>query len=211
MGKGYIVVEGQGEVEAAGNLIARMSLENKLGMYWAQPLRFKNLHQKSGVERAANYIRTKADAEALLVLRDEDDLCPRERGPEIAGWIRDLQLPFPTAVALLHPEYEVLFLPCVEQMAGQKLGERGGLTPGTRWEGDWESRRGVKEWLTEHMPRNRSYKPTLDQLPLTRMIDLPTLRNAGVPCFGTLERALAFLATRQDPGCVYPAPAPTGR
>jgi hypothetical protein len=105
----------------------------------------------------------------------------------------------------------VLFLPCLEQMAGFPLvgpdgQERPGLLPGTRYKGDWEAKRGVKEWLTEHFPAGRSYKPTFDQLPLTRMIDLPTLRAAGVPCFGTLERALSFLAVAFGKGGVYPPP-----
>ena len=121
--------------------------------------------------------------------------------------MRDLRLPFPAAAVLLHPEYEVLFLPCLDRMAGQKLGNRDGLRAGTRWNGDWESRRGIKEWLSERMPRNRSYKPSLDQLPLTQMIDLRALRQAKVPCFGTLERALSFFTTGPGPGCVYPSPS----
>ncbi len=50
------------------------------------------------------------------------------------------------------------------------------------------------------------YKPTLDQLPLTRMIDFQTLRSANIPCFETLERALIFLARNLDTGGVYPPP-----
>lgn len=202
MAKGYLLVEGHGEVQAAGNLITRLSLD--LDLTWARPVRFKNLHQKSGIQRGANYIRSKSDVGALLILRDEDDECPREKGPEIAVWIRELHLPFPAAVVLLRPEYEVLFLPCLSVMAGKNLGDRDGLLPGTKWEGDWEKRRGIKEWLTKYFPLNRSYKPTLDQLPLTRMIDFPTLREAGVSCFGTLERALAFLAEEEHAGEVYP-------
>jgi len=68
---------------------------------------------------------------------------------------------------------------------------------------DWEARRGIKEWLTAHFPENRSYKPTLDQLPLTRLLDFSVLRQADLPCFGTLERALAFLG-QGGSGEVYP-------
>jgi hypothetical protein len=129
-----------------------------------------------GVEQGANFIRTKPDTEALLILRDED---------------------------------EVLFLPCLDRMAGKTLGTgasaRPGLRPGTRWEGSWESRRGIKEWLSDHFPPNRIYKPTLDQLPLTRLIDFNVLRDAGLPCFGTLERALNFLSVGLAGG-VYPQP-----
>lgn len=55
------------------------------------------------------------------------------------------------------------------------------------------SEEGVKEWLSRHFPRNRRYKPTLDQLPMTRMLNFDRLRRAEVPCFGTLERAVTFL------------------
>jgi len=127
----------------------------------------------------------------------------------MARWLADLRLPFPAAIVLFHPEYEVLFLPCLGQMAGKPLGTgaaaRPGLRLGTQWDGPWESRRGIKEWLTNHFEPNRSYKPTLDQLPLTRLVDLPTLRRAGVPCFGTLERAITFLAEGRA-GAVYPPP-----
>ena len=40
------------------------------------------------------------------------------------------------------------------------------------------------------------------------MIDLPTLRAAEVPCFATLERALAFLAVAFGTGGVYPPSGP---
>jgi hypothetical protein len=210
LGKGYLLVEGHGELGAVDNLISRLAADLGTSMTWAPARRWLNLHQQTGVQRGASRIRAEADADALLILRDEDDACPRERAPAMARWLADLRLPFPAAIVLLHPEYEVLFLPCLDQMAGRALGTgaaaRPGLRPEVRWEGAWESRRGIKEWLTAHFAPNRSYKPTLDQLPLTRLIDLPMLRRAGVPCFGTLERALAFLADRRA-GAVYPPPA----
>lgn len=198
MGKGYVLVEGHGELGAVDNLVSRLSADLGLPLSWAPAIRWPNLHVQRGVEKGANYIRAKRDAQALLILRDEDDKCPREHGPVMAGWLQALSLPFPSGVVLLHPEYEVLFLPCLERMAGKPLGAgaaaRPGLREGTRWEGDWESRRDVKGWLSAHFPPNRSYKPTLDQLPLTRFLDFPSLRSSGLPCFGTLERALTFLA-----------------
>lgn len=211
MAKGYILVEGQGEVEAAGNLVARLWKQTGHGMRWAAPKRWLNLHLRKGIEGGAESVRRKADAGALLILRDEDDGCPRRTAPELASWLSALHLPFPTALVLFHPEYEVLFLPCVAQMAGRPIvqrpgQERPGLLPGTMYVGDWETHRGIKEWLSRHFPRGRSYKPTQDQLPLTRMLDLDVVRAAGVPCFGTLERALWFLADSINAGTtgVYP-------
>ncbi len=206
MGKGYILVEGHGERGAVDNLILRLAKDLGFPRVWAPAIRWKNLHQQRGIEQGANFIRTKPDAEALLIVRDEDDLCPAKLAPTLAGWLANLRLPFPASVVLLHPEYEVLFLPCLDRMAGRPLGSgatnRAGIRTGARWEGDWESRRGIKEWLSSQFPTNRSYKPTIDQLELTRLIDFSALRKAELACFGTLERALIFLA--QEPAGVYP-------
>jgi len=102
----------------------------------------------------------------------------------------------------------VLFLPCLDRMAGQLLDGRPGLRAGTTWDRPaWEARRGIKEWLSSQFMGQRSYKPTVDQLAMTRFLDLQRLRKAGVPCFGTLERAVRFLATAGDghAGAVYPS------
>ena len=73
MGKSYILVEGHGEVRAVDNLISRLSLDLGLDQQWAPALRWQNLKSRTGVERGANFVRTKDDATGLLVLRDEDD------------------------------------------------------------------------------------------------------------------------------------------
>jgi hypothetical protein len=209
LGKGYILVEGHGELGAVDNLISRLLEDLGLRQVWAPAIRWKNLHLARGIEQGANFIRTKPDTEALLILRDEDDKCPKELAPAMADWVRGLRMPFPSGVVLFKPEYEVLFLPCLDRMAGKTLGTgnsaRPGLRVGTHWEGSWESRRGIKEWLTLQLPPNRSYKPTLDQLPLTRFLDFGVLRQADLACFGTLERALSFLSDGPAGG-VYPQP-----
>lgn len=214
--KGYILVEGHGEVGAVDNLVARTWQDRGFWQPWSKAVRWNNLHQRTnprhgGIQKAIEWAQAKNDVGALLLLRDEDDACPKSRGPQIASWIESLSPPFPVAVVLFHPEYEVLFLPCIEKMAGQSIdgpgGPRPGLLAGTRHSGAWEANRGVKEWLTDHFPKGRSYKPVLDQAPMTRMIDLPTLRAADVPCFGTFERALDFLGVRFGQPGVYPPTA----
>lgn len=188
--KGYILVEGHGEVEAVQNLISRLSCDIRGFHPWSVPRRWTNLHQwespgRGGVLKGAEFIRTKRDAGALLILKDEDDDCPKATAPAVAARLKELILPFPVAYVLLHPEYEVLFLPCIDQM---------GFPPGTKWDGHtWESRRGIKEWLSRQWPRGKSYKPTVDQLPMTQKLNFQTLRKAAVPSFGSLERALMFL------------------
>ncbi|HEY8379185.1 MAG TPA: DUF4276 family protein [Nannocystis sp.] len=209
MAHGVIIVEGHGEVEAAQNLVTRLGHEVGLYLSWKTPRRYPKLHLQKGVERAAERTRVEPDVAAMLILKDEDDRCPAEWAPRIASWLRDLRLPFPAAVVLLYREYETLFLPCVDLMAGRELdaygAKRPGLRPGTRFDGDFEAIRGVKEWLSRHFPDGTSYKPTLDQLPMTRMLDFARLRSSGLSCFGSLERALRFLAAHiGEAGCVYP-------
>jgi len=207
----YVFVEGPGDIDAAHNLLTRLSL--RCGDYtpWAKPLRWPNLHQwqnanRGGVEAACNFARAKGDAASILVLRDEDDLCPATTGPAITAQIRTLALPLPVGYVLLKPEFEVLFLPCIGQMAGRLLdGDRPGIAAGTVWDGmTWECRRGIKEWLSLQYPPGRQYKPTVDQLSLTRMIDLDALSVSDVPSFGTLERTVRFLIHTQPPDLVYP-------
>jgi len=205
--KYLLVVEGHGEVAAAQNLVTRLWLD--LGLdpkaWWAKPIRSKGLTFRLGTHKACELIRRHRDAAGALVLRDEDDACPKDAGPQMSAWVREAQLPFPTAVVLAHREYEVFFLPCLMAMADKPLDHgRPGLRADTRSVRDPEAIRDVKGWLSAHLYRGRSYKPTLDQLPLTRMIDFGVLRKSGLPCFGTLERALTFLASGAPPGSVYP-------
>jgi hypothetical protein len=217
MGRAYLVVEGHGDGQAALNLVNRLARDLALtGLHWADPMRGRNLHQERGVQKAAELVRCKGDAVALLLLRDEDDGCPKDLAPLAAGWLRNLALPFPSAVVLAHREFEAFFLPCLPRMAGKTLVspegvERAGLLPGAIFRGNPESLRGVKEWLSKHMPAGRAYKPTLDQLPLARLVDFQVLRtcNPPLPCFGSLERAIRFLHGQVElrSAEVYPAAA----
>lgn len=218
MGHGYIVVEGEGEEEAVGNLINR--LWNDLGLSyipWAHPIRGQTLHTSKEIKKKIGQVRARGDASCLLIIRDADvktnqhQDCPKVVAPSIASLIVAEQLPFPTAIVLLYREYETLFLPCLSLMAGRPLKDtkgtvRPGLNPGTSCDKPYESIRGVKEWLSDRMPSGRAYKPKLDQLALTRLLDFTVLRQSGLPCFGTLERALQFLASPPPgPGQVYPS------
>lgn len=207
---GYVLVEGHGEEAAVLNLVNR--LWSDLGLprlHWRSPVRLRNLHQTIGVQRGCELIRSRADAEALLILRDDEDHCPREVAPSVAATLRALALPFPTAYVILYREYETLFLASLGSIAGRELvDDRGVRRPGiaatATYVGDPERTRGAKGWLSQQMPPGRSYKPTLDQLPMTRMLDFSQLRASGLPCFGSLERGLRHLGENLGTGAVYP-------
>jgi Domain of unknown function (DUF4276) len=215
MRRGYIAVEGKGEVRSVHNLIHRLCGDLGLsGIHWEEPRRYNGIHTRPTILKICDVVRSRRDVDALLILRDADDAadCPRIKGPEAADWARSERLSFPCAVVLFRREYETLFLPCLARMAGKTIRddrgfERPGLSPGTGFSGDFERIRGVKEWLSSQFPSGRSYKPIQDQLPLTRLLDFDDLRQSGLPSFGTLERALRFLDGSRGTGGVYPPTA----
>lgn len=193
----YVVVEGAGDVKAVPNLLYRLGQD--LGYHdahWAVPLKV-NVLRKIDAVKAASLIRNRPNVDGMLVLRDDEDGCPRTDGPELARWLKELRLPFPAAAVLLYREYETLFLPCIDLLAGQPLRsgtiERDGLRPGSVFDGDPEGPRDAKGVISSAMPSGRSYKETVDQLALTQLLDFRRLRERDLPCFGTLERALHFL------------------
>lgn len=199
-----LFVEGHGEVRAAENLVTRVARAADRGIIVTQTRRWKNLHRQDGLAQALRYGQT-LPVDGLLFLRDEDDACPRATGPRDADVLRSLEPRLPSAVVLMHREYEVVFLPQVASLAGRPIDGRPGLLPSAQWTGHWESRRDIKGWLTSQMPHGRAYKPTLDQLPLTQMLDIEALLRTDVPCIGTLVRALQFL-TDASSGTYPPAP-----
>lgn len=220
MGKAYVIVEGHGENSAVENLLTRLWQWLKLPhIVWAKPKRLNALHTEAGVRNACELLRKDKDCERALILRDEDDGCPAEAGPETALWVERANLPFPVAVVLAHREYEAWFLPCIHLMVGKPLASPKGIPlasvlpeakfgEGKRPEEIGEAAekiRGVKEYLRDYFPKGRPYKPTTHQLALTRLIDFQVLRDCQMPCFLTLENALRFLA---NPGeqKVYPPP-----
>ena len=89
MTKGLIFGEGHGESESARNLISRLWLH--LGLdpthVWTKVYRSSTLNTEDGIKKACEFARAEA-FDKLLILRDEDDHCPRDVAPEAAQWIR---------------------------------------------------------------------------------------------------------------------------
>lgn len=204
-GKFYTLVEGYGDVDAAHNLLTRLGNEFGIATPWARPLRWPNIinwnptrQGYGGLHKGLEFIRGKKDAAGLLILRDAEDECPKESAPGIAAQIQAQGLPFKTAVALLKPEYEVLFLPCMHRMQGI------GFPPEVKWNDDWEAHRDVKGWLGRQLPEGKIYKPAVNQKKMTQRIDLDELAAANVPCFGSLTRVIRFLGANNSTANVYP-------
>lgn len=204
----YVVVEGDGDRRAVPNLLTRLTPELGHHVVWKPPLRI-NVLREADAEKAASLVRGREDTEGLLVLRDDEDGCPLTDGPEMAAWFKALALPFPVACVLFYREYETIFLPFLRDMAGVQLDHKGiqrpGLNQDAKFEGDPEGKRDAKGVISRNMPPGRQYKETTDQLALTRLLDIASVRRDGPPCFGTLERAVDFLASgRGKAGQAFP-------
>ncbi|HYW08057.1 MAG TPA: hypothetical protein VE913_13935 [Longimicrobium sp.] len=214
--EGLAIVEGYGEIDAVEALLARLWADLGHGYIPWRAVRGKNLLQREGVEKYAEVARRRPRCAALLLLRDADDDCPKQTGPLTAGWLRDLGLPFPGAVTLFRREYETMFLPCLPDMAGRPLRsaagiELPGIRAGAEYLDDYETPRDAKGVVSTFFTGNRSYKPTVHQLPLTRMLNFARLRESELPSFGTLERSLVFLAANAGHhAVVYPPPSVAG-
>lgn len=207
----YILVEGHGEVKSVSNLINRLWKDLNLPAIpiHSPPIRLPNIHSDEGLKKGIELVKSKGNATGLLIIRDDEDNCPKELAPTKAEFIRTLDLPFPVSYHLMYREYEVLFLPCIRLMAGKKIvDERGikraGIVEGAEFTGDFESKRDIKGIISRFFPPNRKYKLTLDQLPLTRMLDFDIIRKNKVPCFGTLERCLIHISDNLGTNSVYP-------
>ncbi len=68
---------------------------------------------------------------------------------------------------LAHREYEAWFLASIESLAGQY-----GLPEEIQYVGDPEAKRGVKEWLSAHMPKGEPYDETYHQPKMTAKMDM---------------------------------------
>jgi hypothetical protein len=199
MGKSYIVIEGRGENGSVEHLLRRLSID--LGhpeAFWKVSGRTTNLKSASALIQQCEKLRARGDCDRALLLQDDEDGCPRLDGPRLSAVVRGLDLPFPVAVVLFFREYETLFLPCLHAMAGRPLKDDRGielapLAADARFSGDPEAVRNAKKAINQFLPRTHPYKETTHQIALTRLLDLATLRASELPCFGTLERAVAFL------------------
>lgn len=127
----YVLVEGHGEAEAVLNLLTRVVHERDAAIPpFAPPIRVPGIARDEQLTKFVELVRGKPDAGALLALRDDEDGCPKADCPLLGALLRGLNLPFPSAVVLAYREYETLFLPCIDRMAGRALDGPGGARPG---------------------------------------------------------------------------------
>ncbi len=203
------MVEGQGDERAAPALLHRLGQDlGHADFVWDPVVRGNGIAFEGGLRKHVEIFRPDSRLQGLLVLRDEDDGCPKNLAPRDARVLSSMALPFPSAIVLAVREFESLFLASIPSLAGRRLPagahDRPGLSVTARAPEDPETVRDAKGWLTRRWSEGRAYKPSTDQLPLARFVDFRLVRSSGLRWFGSLERALRFLAGDAGPGDVYP-------
>ncbi len=190
------IVEGDGEV-AAVPLLLRNILHHHALWDWrvGHPKRAGGLQAlKKNPGRFIQLALYEEACGAILVLLDLDDGCPREEACQLAQAIRAMNPPCPVAVVLAHCEYEAWFLASLESIRGKH-----GLPADLVFDGDVETKRGAKEWLSNAMPRGTIYKETIDQAKFTQSLDFSVARTCS-RSFRRLWHAIEELVQTPQPG-----------
>jgi hypothetical protein len=188
------VVEGHGEVESVPCLLRRIAqqFDPSLTIVIPRPVRVpkSKLLKPGELERAVELAALNiAQKGGIAVILDSDEDGPAQLGPQLSARVRSARADLPSMVVLAKWEFESWFL-----AAAESLGGRRGLPADLASPDQPEEIQGAKEWLTRHVPRG-AYSSTVDQLSLTRAVDLAIARRASSfdRCYREATRLLAEL------------------
>jgi hypothetical protein len=164
------IVEGQGEVEAAPVLLRRLRDEAQAwDLEVARPHRKHRtqLVRKDSLQTAVRVAALGSDCQAILILFDADDDCPKDRAPLLEQWASEAAGGRPCAVVMANREYEAWFLASIETLRGT-----AGIRADATSHPDPELPRDAKGELERRMAPRANYSPTVDQARLTARLDL---------------------------------------
>lgn len=166
------IVEGDGEVEAVPILMRRyLAIKRRWDLQIARPKNAHgcgNLTKIGGLERFIELAFRERNCSGVLVLMDADseEACPVKLAADFVSRIHAHGARYPTAVVFARREYEAWFVASLSTIAGAS-----GVSPEAVFEGEVEDLVGPKQWVSRNFPRDRIYKETEDQAPMTDLID----------------------------------------
>lgn len=205
------IVEGDGEVNAVPLLLGK--LVSRIGRAEIGVDRVlnagscSNLTKPDGLERFVQLAALRSDCAAVLVLMDADKGCPLKIAQGFVTRINNLGSKFPVVVVIAKCEYEAWLVASLDSIAGKEIEGCSGLPAGTTYpEQDVESLVAVKGWLSRQFTGSRRYKETLDQAPMTRLLN-PDLVAPRSRSFRRLQHALEEALTAIDGKKVVVTPA----
>ena len=159
------IVEGQGDEAAVPVLLRRLLSE--AGAWQVQIARPHRRRRSQLVKKdtlqAALRVALLDPCDAVLVLFDADDDCPKELAPQLSSWTQQVSGGTPCAVVMANREYEAWLLGGLEGFARHDQSESEARDP--------EAVRDAKTELRNRLP-GPSYLATADQARLTALIDL---------------------------------------
>ena len=162
-----LVVEGKGEHGAGPALVRRLAEAG--GVYDvtfppAQSAPLSDLVRAEGLAKRLE-LSLRLGADAVLVIFDADERCPREHWLGLEACVRGFRAPTGLVVAMR--EYEAWFLASLGDLRG-----RCGIREDAEDFPEPENPRDAKGRVSAAMVAGRSYTPTTDQERLTHGIDL---------------------------------------
>ncbi len=175
MGKIYVIVEGDGEVQAAPLLIRRI-LHEYFEYYELQNVESINAHSNdnitkhNGLETLLEHTRQKSDCVGVIVLLDAERThyqCVVSLITNLSGRAKNLGLPFPVALVCACCEYESWFLGSIHSLEGKNY-----LNASISFEGNPEEKCNAKEWINDNIKEGFSYRETRDQVKMTALLDI---------------------------------------
>jgi len=170
------IVEGHAEVKAVPVLIRRLLAE--FGRYTirvARPVRVKRYQvvRPGELERALELARRRPEGcDAILLLLDADDDCPKEIAPDLIARANHASADLPCAVVLAKSEFEAWFVGSLESLRGVR-----GITETATAPAHPEDIRDAKGYLSHQMTHGCRYLETDDQPALAGFFDLELARQ----------------------------------
>jgi hypothetical protein len=195
------IVEGHAEVEAVPVLIRRLLAEfGRYEVRIARPVRVKRYKvvRPGELERAFELARRRTEGcDAILLLLDADDDCPKEVVPGLMERARDAVAGLPVAVVLAKSEFEAWFVGSLESLRGVRCVTETAISPESP-----EDIRDAKGYLSRQMTPGRRYVEVDDQPALAESFDLALTRQR-CPSFDKFIRDIqVILGTIQRPDCL---------
>lgn len=175
------IVEGEGEVAAINNLIARVIGEYspELQVAFANPIQKsktqlipkKGLLNETEWEDAITLASQRVgDRGAILILLDADYECPKEMGPKISELVTRIRPERQIGIVLANTEYESWFVAAIESLSGKH-----GLKEYLKFQD--ASKNAGKSWIKNQMLKDEKYQETRNQLKMTREFDMQLARS----------------------------------
>ena len=190
------IVDGHSEMQSVPLLLRRLLIER--GQYEftiAKPIRVGRYRVvRSGeLERSIELARRRPEGcDAILLLLDADDDCPKELAPNLLERAKNASAGIRSAVVLAKSEFESWFLGSLESLRGVRGLSDEAVSPESP-----EEIRDAKGYLIRQMRGGRTYVEVDDQPALAEKFDLELARQ-HCPSFDKFIREVDVLFSKME-------------